>query len=318
MVDSLSLPRIAPLFSHPAMSQLSIREVTKRYSGHLALDKVSFEIPDKSIFGLLGPNGAGKTSLIRIINMITGADSGEIRIDDVPIRPSDVKRIGYLPEERGLYGKMKVLEQLVFFGRLKGWTSSDSRKVAIQWLKRMDLMDWRFKKAEELSKGMQQKVQFIITVMHRPELIILDEPFTGFDPINVEIIKEEIRRLRDDGATVIFSTHRMESVEEICDYMGMLNKSKKVLEGSIGEIKSQYKNSLVEVEFETNDIAKAGPLESYEETFPGRYKATLHAGDSKRLMINRLNEQVDLLSFKEHLPSIHEIFIQKVKEADHA
>lgn len=300
------------------MIKLSIQGVSKKFVGHTALDNVSFDIPDRSIYGLLGPNGAGKTTLIRIINLITGADSGEILLDGRPIRTEDVKRIGYLPEERGLYSKMKVLEQLVFFGKLKGRSGPEARKVANEWLEKMNLMDWRFKKAEELSKGMQQKVQFIITVMHQPELIILDEPFTGFDPINVELIKNEIRSLREKGATVIFSTHRMESVEEICDHLGMINKAKKVLEGSIDEIRTKNKTGLIEVRFETDNISGLNNFTSINEYAPGKYVASIDARMDKRAIIRDLNEKVELLSFEERLPSIHEIFINKVKEEDHA
>lgn len=302
------------------MTQISIQNVSKHYSGHTALDNVSFEIPDGSIFGLLGPNGAGKTSLIRIINQITGADEGSILFDGHKIGPEDVKRIGYLPEERGLYGKMKVLDQIMYFARLKGRSISEAREVAIKWLTRFDLMDWRNKKSEELSKGMQQKVQFIITVLHEPEVIILDEPFTGFDPINTEIIKQEIRSLRDKGATIIFSTHRMESVEEICDHVGMINRSRKVLEGPVSEIKSRYKMGKFQVEFAGDQDPSGIPgFENSEKINGGMTMATFDLnGMDKKDWISKVNQSLDISSIREIIPSMHQIFIQTVNDSDHA
>lgn len=301
------------------MAFLEINNVTKGYDGHMAIKDLSFSIPKGSIFGLLGPNGAGKTTLIRIINQITGADEGEVIFDGERLNPKHIERIGYLPEERGLYKKMKVLEQIVYFGRLKNLSKSESEKRALSWLKRFELEDWKYKKIEELSKGMAQKVQFILTVLHKPDLIILDEPFSGFDPVNTELIKDEIKRLRDEGATIIFSTHRMESVEEICDYVGMINLSKKVLEGSVRDVRNSFKKNEYTVKY-TGDLNGLNfkPVHNPEEDHLGYKEAVfvIDEGQSQDL-ISALNKQVHISSFSENLPSIKEIFIQKVEEGKH-
>ena len=298
------------------MAFLEVRNVTKGFEGHLAIKELSFAIPKGSIYGLLGPNGAGKTTLIRIINQITAADSGEVFFNDEKLNSSHIARIGYLPEERGLYKKMKVLEQIVYFGQLKDLTKKEAQTRANYWLEKFDLLDWRFKKIEELSKGMAQKVQFILTVLHQPELIILDEPFSGFDPVNTELIKQEIQDLRNQGATIIFSTHRMESVEEICDYVGMINKSQKVLEGSIPDVRNSFKTN----EFDVHYRGELGEGEFVPQTVQfdsrlGVNKASFSIEPSlAKKLISELNSQVEIVSFNEVLPSIKDIFIKKVEE----
>ena len=222
------------------MALFEAKDVTKQYATQLALDKVSIAVPEQSIYGLLGPNGAGKTTLIRIINQITGPDSGELFLNGKKLKPEDVTLIGYLPEERGLYKKMKVGEQALYFARLKGLSKHEAMKRLKYWFKKLEITDWWGKKVEELSKGMQQKVQFIITVLHEPKLLIFDEPFTGFDPVNANIIKNEILFLRERGATIIFSTHNMGSVEELCDNITLINKAKTILEGSVNDIRNQW------------------------------------------------------------------------------
>jgi len=209
------------------------KEIVKTYANHTALKKVSVSVPKQSIFGLLGPNGAGKTSLIRIINQITGPDSGELLFNGKPLQPEDVHRIGYLPEERGLYKKMKVGEQAIYLAQLKGLSAAEAKKELMIWFKKFEIADWWDKKVEDLSKGMAQKIQFIVTIIHKPELLIFDEPFSGFDPINVNLLKREILNLRDQGTTIIFSTHNMASVEEICDHIALINKSNKILDGKL-------------------------------------------------------------------------------------
>ncbi len=222
---------------------LEIKNIVKQYEAHLALDDVSMHIPKGSVFGLLGPNGAGKTSLIRIINQITAADSGEILFNSEKLNPNHISKIGYLPEERGLYKKMEIGEQVLYLSQLKGLSKAEASKRAKYWFEKMEIQSWWTKKVEELSKGMQQKVQFIATVIHEPELLILDEPFSGFDPVNAEIIKDEFLELNKKGCTIIFSSHRMESVEQLCDRIALINKSKKILEGTVEEIQNQYKDN---------------------------------------------------------------------------
>lgn len=222
-------------------------EITKRFANHTALNKVSIEVPGNSIYGLLGPNGAGKTTLIRIINMITGPDEGHLYFKNEALEQHHIYNIGYLPEERGLYKKMKVGEQAIYLARLKGLSKTDALKQLRYWFEKFDIAAWWNRKVEELSKGMQQKVQFIITILHEPELLIFDEPFSGFDPINVNLLKEEILNLRDKGATLIFSTHNMASVEELCDHIALIDRSEKILEGSVSEIKKNNKNNVFEI-----------------------------------------------------------------------
>ena len=231
------------------MNILSAKNIVKRYSSHTALDDVTLEIPNQSIFGLLGPNGAGKTSLIRIITQITGPDSGEIIFGGEKLSQKHIGQIGYLPEERGLYKKMEVGEQALYLAQLKGMSKAEAKKKLKLWFEKFEIDTWWNKKVEELSKGMQQKVQFIVTVLHEPKLLILDEPFSGFDPINANIIKNEILHLKKQGSTILFSTHNMGSVEELCDNIALINKSKKILDGSVKDIRKQFKSNIYEIEF---------------------------------------------------------------------
>ena len=277
---------------------IEVKNVSKQYSGHVALNNVSLEVPEGSIYGLLGPNGAGKTSLIRIINRITHADSGEVLMQGVPMTDSDVSKIGYLPEERGLYKKMKVGEQIVYLGRLHGMSKWDAKTKMKEWLERFDLVEWENKKLEALSKGMAQKVQFIATVIHRPPLLIFDEPFSGFDPVNADILKQEILRLKNDGAVVLFSTHNMSSVEEVCEEISLINHSEIELQGKVKDIRNQYKKGIFEVNLTDGT--------SFEYKVP--------EGMSNHDAIAQLNEKYDLFGFHEVLPTMHEIFVQTVKE----
>ncbi|QKG55551.1 ABC transporter ATP-binding protein [Hymenobacter sp. BRD128] len=297
---------------------LEARDVRKHYAAHTALDGVSLAVPERSIFGLLGPNGAGKTSLIRIITQITGADSGEILFRGEKLNPSHIGQIGYLPEERGLYKKMKVGEQLIYLARLRGMDRAEAVARIKSWLDRLELKAWAQKNVEDLSKGMQQKVQFIATVLHRPSLIILDEPFSGFDPINANLIKDEILRLRDEGATIIFSTHRMESVEELCDSIALINRSHKVLDGPVSQIKNQFKTNTYEVEGQGRLLVVHPDFEVVEQKarendhFYARIQ--LHAGATPNDLLRFLIGQVQVHAFRERIPSINEIFIQRVRE----
>ena len=223
--------------------KIEVINVTKRYAEHVALNNVSLSVPEQSIYGLLGPNGAGKTTLIRILNQITGPDTGQVLIDGEPLRPQHVERIGYLPEERGLYKKMKVGEQAIYLAQLKGISKADATRRLKAWFNRFEIGEWWDKKVEELSKGMQQKVQFITTVIHEPDILIFDEPFSGFDPINANLLKESILELRDQGAPILLSTHNMNSVEELCDSITLINKGETILEGRVDEIKAQHRSS---------------------------------------------------------------------------
>ena len=300
------------------MNLLEINEVSKFYQTHKALDHVSLSVPEGSIYGLLGPNGAGKTSLIRIINQITAPDTGSITFDNEPLNAEHIYKIGYLPEERGLYKKQKVWEQMIYFGQLKGLSLAEAKKRSEEWLVKFDLKEWKNKKVEELSKGMQQKVQFIITVLHKPKLLILDEPFTGFDPINAEIIMNEIKSLKAQGTTILYSTHRMESVEEICDHICLINKSKKILDGSVKDIKKQNSKNLFELVFEGNIPTWVEKI-SEEPTDEGHTKLVFKVGDMNRAeIIKRLANEVNIWSFREIVPTIHQIFIDKVQEVNHA
>ena len=297
---------------------LEVLDVRKAYANHVALAGVSLEIPEGSIFGLLGPNGAGKTSLIRIITQITGADEGEIRFRGERLNPSHITQIGYLPEERGLYKKMKVGEQLLYLAQLRGLSRADATARIKQWLARFDIKEWAGKNVEDLSKGMQQKVQFIATVLHDPKLIILDEPFSGFDPINANLIKDEILELRNQGATIIFSTHRMESVEEMCDNIALINRSRKVLDGPIGVIRDQFKTNTYEVEGRGKLILVHPDFEVVEqkERENGHFYARvqLHDGVRPNDLLRYLIGAVEVESFREKIPSINEIFIRRVRE----
>lgn len=295
---------------------LQISNLNKTYEKHQALKDVSLEVPEGVIFGLLGPNGAGKTTLIRIINQIIEQDSGSVELDGKLLTPDDIRKIGYLPEERGLYKKMKVWDQLIYFARLKGLSQSDAQEKVKFWLQKLDILSWRDKKIEDLSKGMAQKVQFISTVIHQPKLLILDEPFSGFDPVNAEIIKNEILELKESGTTVILSTHRMESVELLCDQIAMIHKSRKILDGSIQEIKSQFRSNQYLVSL--TNLNQTLP-ENWNVTEKGSWVEFLLAleGKSSNDLLIELMQYGQVVGFRELVPSMEEIFIQQVKATGH-
>ncbi|MBQ2423164.1 MAG: ATP-binding cassette domain-containing protein [Alistipes sp.] len=304
------------------MSNIIIAEhITKRFTEHTALDDVSVTIPTGSIYGLLGPNGAGKTTLIRVINRITVPDEGRVFFDGKPITQQDIYRIGYLPEERGLYKKMKVGEHAVFLARLKGLSRHEALVRLKEWFTRFGIEDWWNKRVEDLSKGMAQKVQFIVTVLHEPKLLIFDEPFSGFDPINANLLKEEILRLRDKGATVIFSTHNMSSVEEICDHISLINKSKNILSGRVDEIRRSYGDNIFAVQYRgEQDVLQplckvCSVLERDYDRISGLTSAKIHIehNDDVRSVIAAVNEAVELRSFTEIIPSMNNIFIRAVE-----
>lgn len=296
------------------MSILSLRNVVKQYHNHRAVDGVSFDIPEGSIFGLLGPNGAGKTSLIRIITTITGADSGEVYLDGEKINADSPQKIGYMPEERGLYKKMKVGEQLLYLAQLRGMSQKEAKDAIRYWLEKFDNKGWWDKKIEELSKGMQQKIQFIATVMHKPKLLILDEPFTGLDPLNTNLIKEEIHAMNAAGTSIVFSTHRMEQVEEICKDIVLINQGKKILEGRVDEIKETYKDNLYRIEFDGHlpkdlnsssfSIKSDSDKDVIIQVAPGH--------DSNELLSALIQKGIRIKSFTEVLPTLNEIFIKQV------
>ena len=297
------------------LEALRVQNITKKFIGHVALDDVSASVPQGSIYGLLGPNGAGKTTLIRIVTQIIMADEGEVFLGDRRIAPQDILRIGYLPEERGLYKKMKVGEQLLYLARLKGVPKSDAIKKIRLWLKKLDLESWWNKNVQDLSKGMQQKIQFIATIMADPELIILDEPFSGFDPINANAIKDEILELREKGATIIFSTHRMESVEELCDHIALINKSKKILEGTKEDIKNSYRTNTFIVEY-NNDLTELPAAFDLQSTVRKNgslvSEIAINNGDSGNDLLKHLIDKVEVVAFNEKVPTMNEIFISKV------
>lgn len=299
------------------MAFIEINDVVKQYKGHTALNHVNLSVPQGCIYGLLGPNGAGKTTLIRIINMITAPDSGTVMLDGSPITADDVAHIGYLPEERGLYKKMKVGDEIVYLARLKGMSKADATQQMLYWLDRFHLTEWRDKKVETLSKGMQQKVQFIATVIHEPKLLIFDEPFSGFDPVNAEQLKREILELQKKGATILFSTHNMESVEEVCDQISLINHSEVVLEGNVAEIKQRFKKHLYEIYLAGGEqLQPCEEMFTIEEARPdGSTIIRLAQGVAIREVIARLNEQYALRGFSELLPTMHEIFIETVKNS---
>ena len=293
------------------MNILEIKHVIKEYENKKALNSISLNVNEGRIFGLLGPNGAGKTTLIRIINQITAPDKGEIFFCSERFKREHIQNIGYLPEERGLYKSMKVGEQCLYLAQLKGLSKNEAKQKIHHWFKKLDMLDWLNKKVEELSKGMAQKVQFVSTVLHQPKLIILDEPFTGFDPINSEIIKNEIIKLKESGSTIILSTHRMESVEEMCDDIALLNSGQCILEGSVNEIKNNFKEHIFEVKFEgtiQNEIQHFDTLmiESGYGIFKAKNKENTHT------LIKQVVEQVNVTSFNEKLPTINDVFIQSV------
>jgi ABC-2 type transport system ATP-binding protein len=305
------------------MNILSAKNIVKRYATHTALDDVSLEIPEQSIFGLLGPNGAGKTSLIRIINQITGPDSGELYFQGEKLTPKHVEQIGYLPEERGLYKKMEVGEQALYLAQLKGMKKSDAKKKLKYWFEKFEIDAWWNKKVEELSKGMQQKIQFIVTVLHEPKLLILDEPFSGFDPINANIIKNEILHLKEQGSTILFSTHNMGSVEELCDYIALINKSKKIVDGSVKDIRKAYKSNLFEVEFTGNMMGFTNSLWTFgklgEHSVDGevcKAQVQLTPGSTSNQLLASILPVVEIQSYKEIIPSMNDIFISKVNQGN--
>ncbi len=303
------------------MDLLVAENIHKSFANHKALKGVSINVPEASIFGLLGPNGAGKTTLIRIINQITAPDEGKIYLNGEILKPNHIEYIGYLPEERGLYKKMKVGEQAIYLAQLKGLTKNDAKKQLKYWFEKYEIANWWNRKVEELSKGMQQKVQFIVTILHKPKLLIFDEPFSGFDPINTELLKEEILNLRNEGATVIFSTHNMSSVEEICDHIALINKSEKILDGKVFDIKQAYKNSTFEVEYEAKDIELSKFLPSNfdiisKENLERGYKAIikLPSDDYTNELLSLMMQNSHIHLFKEIIPSMNEIFIRRVTE----
>jgi ABC-2 type transport system ATP-binding protein len=302
---------------------LSAQNIVKRYANHTALDNVSLDIPSQSIFGLLGPNGAGKTSLIRIINQITGPDTGTVLFEGQKLSPQHIENIGYLPEERGLYKKMEVGEQALYLAQLKGMPKAEAKKKLKVWFEKFEMDAWWNKKVEELSKGMQQKVQFIVTVLHEPKLLILDEPFSGFDPINANLIKNEILALKQKGSTILFSTHNMGSVEELCDYIALINKSKKILDGSVKDIRKQYKSNTYEFEFSGNMMGFTNSLWTFgklgEHSMEGencKAQVTLTPGSKANQLLESVLKAVEIHSFREIIPSMNDIFIAKVN-AEH-
>ena len=299
---------------------IECRNVCKNFGEKVALDNVSVSVPKGGIFGLLGPNGAGKTTLIRIINRITIPNGGEVLFDGRPITQSDVEKIGYLPEERGLYRKMEVGDQAMYLAQLKGMSAAEARKALKEWFVRFGIQDWWKKKVEELSKGMAQKVQFITTVVHKPSLMILDEPFSGFDPVNAELIRKEILRLKDEGATIILSTHNMESVEELCDNIALINKSHLVITGGVNEIRHKYGNNNIELVYTGEDRVKdaEGIFKVLsDEDNAGRHTAVLTLGEnvsSNDALSVLLGQDIFVNSFKELIPRMNDIFIKLVTE----
>ena len=304
------------------MGLIKCTDVCKSFGEKIALDHVSVEIPKGKIFGLLGPNGAGKTTLIRIINRITIPNSGEVTFDGRPITQDDVEKIGYLPEERGLYRKMKVGEQAMYFAQLKGMSAREAAVELKKWFVRFGIESWWNKKVEELSKGMAQKVQFITTVVHKPSLLILDEPFSGFDPVNAQIIREEILRLKDEGATIILSTHNMESVEELCDNIALINKSHVVITGGVDEIRRKYGNNNVELIYTSDEAVQSVPglytvLSDNDDA--GRHTAVLSLEDGSNgneVLSDLLSKDITINSFKELVPRMNDIFIKLVTEEE--
>lgn len=304
---------------------LTAQGITKKFAGHNALDAVSLCIPRNCIYGLLGPNGAGKTTFIRIINQITHPDSGTIRFDGEPLEPRHIAQIGYLPEERGLYKSMKVGEQALYLAQLKGLSKTEAKKRLKNWFERLEIGGWWNKKIQELSKGMAQKIQFIVTVLHEPKLLIFDEPFSGFDPINANRIKEEILELKRKGTSIVFSTHRMESVEELCDHITLLNNSKKLLDGRLKDIKKAYQNNIYSVGIYLTGNADAllaeckatySVLQSEYDPKEGQLNMVLQLPNSDtKTLLAKLTDNGQLNHFQETLPSVNDIFIRAVEEA---
>ena len=307
------------------MNILTAENITKAFTGHLALDDVSIAVPRGKVYGLLGPNGAGKTTLIRIINHITAPDKGIVTFNGHQMTAADVANIGYLPEERGLYKKMKVGEQALFFARLKGMSKADATAGLKEWFERLEISDWWDKKIEELSKGMAQKVQFIVTVLHHPALLIFDEPFSGFDPINANILKREILKLRDEGATVIFSTHNMSSVEELCDEVTLINRSRNILSGPVADLRKRFGGNNFEISYIGSPDALRAAVEPVAESFAlgaldhdGNALASLslRSADDIRPLLAAVNSAVSIRGFRQLLPSMDNIFISAVEESN--
>ena len=306
------------------MSLLEVKQVSKSFGTYKALDQVSLSVPKGSIFGLLGPNGAGKTTLIRIVNQITMPDSGTVYLDGEKLAPHHISDIGYLPEERGLYKSMKVGEQALYLAQLKGMSKSDAKKALKVWFERLDIGHWWDKKIQELSKGMAQKIQFVVTVLHRPKLLIFDEPFSGFDPINAQLIQQEILRLRDEGATVIFSTHRMESVEELCDHIALIHQSKKILEGNLNDIKRQHLSNRYAIGLaceQTEKVQKV--LEGQFDLSPTRFKSVyqglqfsvqLSENESPNVLLHELGKHGLVYHFVAEVPTANDLFVQSIQQ----
>jgi len=296
------------------MILLEVENVVKQFAGHRALDSVSLTVPENTIYGLLGPNGAGKTTLIRIINCITAPDSGEVRLNGKRMTPADVEQIGYLPEERGLYKKMKVGDQALYLARLKGMSKQDALKALKYWFEKFGIQEWWNKKVEELSKGMAQKVQFITTILHEPKLLIFDEPFSGFDPVNTDLMKREILNLRDKGATIIFSTHNMETVEDLCENISLVNNAKIVLQGNVTEIRASHATSTFVVGSRTALQDTAFNLVSQKEK-NGVFESVIlkDTDETNNILLKKLLGYSEILSFEELLPSMNDIFIKTVK-----
>jgi len=302
---------------------LAASRVTKRFGNFTALNNVSLEVPKGSIFGLLGPNGAGKTTFIRIINQITYPDEGSVHFNGEPLQPKHIVNIGYLPEERGLYKSMKVGEQALYLAQLKGLSKTEAKTRLKYWFDRLEIGDWWNKKIQELSKGMAQKIQFVVTVLHEPKLLIFDEPFSGFDPINANLIKDEILNLKEQGATIIFSTHRMESVEELCDHIALINKSNKILDGKLADIKRQYKTNTYEVGLEASEketlkkelgdkfITSEGNFKTLGEELKLRIQLT--NGTTPNQLLSLLTQKATVTHFVEEIPTANEIFIKAIK-----
>ena len=297
---------------------LEIRQLNKTYGAHRALTDLNLQVPEAGIFGLLGPNGAGKTTLIRIINQIIEQDSGEVILDGQALSAEAIRKIGYLPEERGLYKKMGVWDQLIYFARIKGLTSAEAKQRVNHWLEKFEIASWKNKKIEDLSKGMAQKIQFISTVIHAPRVLILDEPFSGFDPVNAALLKDEILELKKAGTTILLSTHRMESVELLCDQVAMIHKSRKILDGSIREIKSRFRPLEISASLSqlSQELPAAWKIEASEE---GKVDLLLPLnGQSPNQLLRELMTFGEVISFQERFPSMEEIFIQQVNASGHA
>ncbi len=305
------------------MELFEAKNIDKVFAATQALTNVSISVKEQSIFGLLGPNGAGKTTLIRIINQITAPDQGEVFLNGKKLTRKDISKIGYLPEERGLYKKMKIGEQAIYLAQLKGLSRQEATRNLKQWFEKFEIMPWWNKKVEELSKGMQQKVQFVTTVVHKPTLLIFDEPFSGFDPINTNLIKQEILKLRDDGATVIFSTHNMGSVEELCDNIALINKSVKIEDGATDEIRNKYKSNIYEIKYR-------GKFEKISHALSHQYKIIDHSesgkenhlkvqylnGNSNNELLQSIIPVSEIIAFEEVIPSMNDVFIKAVEESN--